>query len=74
MDLISLECNAMSSNEFGGVYGFGMALSSLSFNIQGCIPVFLEDECVVSCTGACWFFGEGSSQCRYGGFWVGFCL
>ena len=70
MDLISLEYNAMSSNEFGGVYGFGMALSSLSFKIQGCFPVFLEDECVMSC----WFFDEGSSQCRYGGFWVGFCL
>ena len=25
---------------FGGVYGFGMALSSLSFNAQGCIPAF----------------------------------
>ena len=28
-DLFSLECNEVSSSEFGGVYGFGMALGSL---------------------------------------------
>ena len=30
--LFSLECNEVSSSEFWGVYGFGMALGSLSFN------------------------------------------
>ena len=31
LDLFSLECNEVSSSEFWGVYGFGMALDSLSF-------------------------------------------
>ena len=31
------------SSEFWGVYGFGMALGSLSFNTQGCIPALLEN-------------------------------
>ena len=34
LDLFSLECNEVSSSEFLGVYGFGMALGSLSFNAQ----------------------------------------
>ena len=29
----------MSSSEFWSVYGFGMALDSLSFNVQGCVSV-----------------------------------
>ena len=33
----------MYSSEFGGVYGFGMALGSLSFNVQDCIPILLEN-------------------------------
>jgi len=35
-----LECNDMSSSEFWGIYGVGMALSSLSFNAQGCVPAY----------------------------------
>ena len=35
MDLFSLTCSEVSSTEFWGVYGFGMALNSLSFNAQG---------------------------------------
>ena len=35
MDRISLESNAMSSSEFGGVYGFDMVLCNLFFNVQG---------------------------------------
>ena len=42
LDLFSLNCNEMSSSEFWGVYGFGMALGSLSFNAQGCVPALLE--------------------------------
>ena len=43
LDLFSLECNEESSIEFWGVDGFGMALGSLSFNAQGCVPVLLEN-------------------------------
>ena len=32
LDVFSLECNEVSSSEFWGVYGFGMALGSLYFN------------------------------------------
>ena len=27
----------------GGVYGFGMALGSLFFNVWGCVPALLEN-------------------------------
>ena len=43
LDLFSLECNEVSSSEFLGVYGFGRALGSLSFNVQGCVSVLLEN-------------------------------
>ena len=43
MDLFSLKCHEVSSSEFLGVYGFGMALSSLSFNAQGCVPALLDN-------------------------------
>ena len=43
LDLFSLECNDMSCSEFWGVYGFGMALDSLYFNAQGCVPALLEN-------------------------------
>ena len=32
MDLFSMKCNEVSSSEFWGVYGFGIAFGSLSFN------------------------------------------
>ena len=43
LDLFSLDCNEVSSSEFWGVYGLGVALGSLSFNAQGCIPALLEN-------------------------------
>ena len=43
LDLFSLECNEVSSSEFWGVYGLGMALGSLYFNAQGCVPALLEN-------------------------------
>ena len=43
LDFFSLECNEVSSSEFWGVYGFGMAFESLSFNAQGCVPALLEN-------------------------------
>ena len=33
LDLLSLECTEVSNSDFWGVYGFGMALGSLSFNV-----------------------------------------
>ena len=35
LDLFSLKCNEVSSNEVQGIYEFGMALNSPSFNVQG---------------------------------------
>ena len=43
LDLFSLECNEVSSNEFWGVCGFGVTLGSLYFNAQGCVPALLEN-------------------------------
>ena len=43
MDLFSLKCHEVSSSEFWGVYGFRMALSSLSFNVQGCVSALLDN-------------------------------
>ena len=47
LDLFSLKCNEVSSREFWGVYGFGMALGSLSFNAQHCVPALLENYQIV---------------------------
>ena len=43
LDLFPLECNEVSTSVFWGVYGFGMALGSLSFNAQHCVPALLEN-------------------------------
>ena len=43
LDLFSLKCNEVSSSEFWVIYGFGIALGSLSFNAQGCVPELLEN-------------------------------
>ena len=43
LDLFSLESNEVSSSEFWGVCGFGMALGSLYFNAEGSVPAFLEN-------------------------------
>ena len=69
MDLFSLECNEVFNSEFGGVYGFGIALGSLSFNAQGSVPVLLENLRGMSCSGTCWFLGGAWFLCRYG-FWL----
>ena len=55
----------MSSSEFWGVFGFGMVLGNLTFNVQCCVPVLLENYCGMSCTGTCWpVFLPGESQRR----------
>ena len=43
LDQFSLECSEESSSEFWGVCGIGMTLSRPSFNVQGCVPVLLEN-------------------------------
>ena len=57
LDVFSLKCNEVSSIEFWGVYGFGIALGSLSFNAWGCVPALLENQCGMSCSGTCWLLG-----------------
>ena len=42
-NLFSLKCNEMSNNEFLGVCGFDMALGTLYFNTQACVPALLEN-------------------------------
>ena len=42
LDLLFVECNTVSISDFVGVYGFGMALGKLSFNVHCCVPVLLE--------------------------------
>ena len=37
LELFSLECSTVSSSEFWGICGFGMALGSPSFNVQGSV-------------------------------------
>ena len=44
LDLIFLKGSAVSSSVFWSVYGFDMALGSLSDNVQSCIHVFLKDR------------------------------
>ena len=43
LDLFFQECNEVSSSEFWVIYGFGIALGSLSFNAWGCVPALLEN-------------------------------
>ena len=69
LDLFSLECNEVSSSEFWGVFGFGMVLGNLTFNVQCCVPVLLENYCGMSCTGTCWLLSGAWFQCRYRDFW-----
>ena len=57
-----------------GVYGFGMALGSLSFKVQNCVLVLLENYHDMFFNGSCWLLGGALFQCRYGDFWVGSCL
>ena len=74
LHLFSLECNEVPSSEFRGVYGFGVTFGSLYINAQGFVPALLENKCGMSCSGTCWLLGRAWFQCRYGGFWVSFCL
>ena len=57
MGFFSLECNEVSSNEFGDVIGFGVTLGSLCIETQGYVPVLLENLHGMSCSGNCWLLG-----------------
>ena len=43
LELFSQECIEVSNSEFWGACGFIMALGSPSFNVEGCVPVLLEN-------------------------------
>ena len=47
----------MSSNEFLDVNEFCVTLGSLYIEVQGYVPVLLENLCGMSCSGACWPLG-----------------
>ena len=38
--------------------------------VQGYVPVLLENLHGMSCSGTCWTLGGAWFQCRYGGFWM----
>ena len=42
LDFFSLECSEVSRNELRDVSRFGVTLSSLYVEAQGCVPVLLE--------------------------------
>ena len=58
----------MSSNEFSDVSGFGVTLGSLYIEVQGYVPVLLENLHGMSCSGSCCLLGSAWFHCRYGGF------
>ena len=57
LDFFSLDCNEVFSNVLRDVYGFGVTLSCLYIEAQGCVPVLLENLCGMSCSGTCWPLG-----------------
>ena len=67
LDFFSLERNEVSSNEFKDVNEFGVILGSLYIEVQGCVPVLLENLRGMSCSGTCWPSVGAWFQCRYEG-------
>ena len=72
LHLFSLEFSEVFSSKFWDVYGFVMALDSLSFNAQGCVSALIANYHGMSCSGTCWLLGRPWFQCRYGGFLLSF--
>ena len=70
MDLLFLECNEVSSCQFLGFWGFGMALGSPFFNVHVFVPGCWRISMVCLSLGTSWLFGEAWFQCRCGDFWV----
>ena len=48
----------------------GVTLGSLYVDIQGYVPVLLENLHGMSCSKTYWLLGGGWFQCRYGDFWT----
>ena len=48
----------------------GVTLGSLYVDIQGYVPVLLENLYGMSCSESYWLLGGGWFKCRYGGFWI----
>ena len=67
------DCNEVPSSEFWVACGFGVTLGILYFNAQGYVPVFLENQHGMSCSGTCWLLGGAWFQCRYARFWMSSC-
>ena len=67
LGFFSLECSGVTSNGLGDVKGFGVTLSCLYIEAQGCVPLLLENLRGMSCSGTCWPLGGAWFQCRYGG-------
>ena len=51
-----MECPVVS---FEMVYGFGVTLGSLYIDVQGYVPVLLENLHGMSCFGTYWLLGGG---------------
>ena len=47
-----------------------MTLGSLYIEVQGYVPVLVENLHGMSCSGTCWLLGGAWFHCRYGGFWM----
>ena len=54
LDFFSLKCNEVSSNEFLDVSEFCVTLGRLYIEVQGYVPVLLENLCGMSFSGTCW--------------------
>ena len=67
LDFFSLECYELSSNGLRDVNGFGVVLSCLYIEAQGCVPVLLANLHGMSYSGTCWPLGGAWFQCRYVG-------
>ena len=50
----------------------GVTLGSLYVDVQGYVPVLLENLCGMSCSGTYWLLGGGWFQCRYGGLLISY--
>ena len=48
----------------------GVTLGSLYVDVQGYVPVFLENLRGMSCSNTYWLLGGGWFQCRYEGLWT----
>ena len=63
LDFFSLECKEASSSELCDVSGFGVTLGSLYIEVQGYVPVLLENLHGMSCSGTSWPLGGAWFLC-----------